>query len=375
MTKRVIYYSQHPIHYSPPCVTQACTLKDLGYDVIVLTQAYSPETRAIFEAKGITCETIDYLSFPIAAIQKGLNFFHYRKFFQNFFRRYWTDQCIFWCGNEGSARKMRPYLRSVHPYVQNCLEFYEREDYQRDMSQICRSADVVTACESHRAQYMMDWWQLKKLPYVLPNKPYVHPRGRYVTGSTPQVQRAIDQIAGKKSVMYQGVITPSRDLSYLAQALRDGNSDYYLVLSGSNNMGLAEKLAQIYPRTIYLGNIPTPLHLEVTSHATIGIAYYVDDCINNRFCAPNKIYEYAGCGVPMLCNNIPGLEGTVGAAGAAECVDFRDPQAILAAIERINESYDRYSQAATRFFEDTNNGGTIRQIAEEAFSHTKAAQQ
>jgi len=173
--------------------------------------------------------------------------------------------------------------------------------------------------------------------------------------------------------MYQGDISPQRDLSTLARALRDGNSDYHLVLYGRLLEGEnLEQLRQIYDKTLYLGYFPAPSHLEITPHATIGVTYYKDTCINTRYCAPNKIHEYAGCGIPMLCNRLPGLMDTVGAAGAAECVDFEDAQAVAEALARLEANYESYRQAALAFYDSVDNTDTMKRLVEDAFSRTKA---
>ena len=75
-------------------------------------------------------------------------------------------------------------------------------------------------------------------------------------------------------------------------------------------------------------------------------------------------------GVPMLCNPIPGLTETVGAAGAAECVDFADPEAVGRALKRIEENYDLYRRNALAFYRGTDNVPTVRRILQDAFSRT-----
>lgn len=59
--------------------------------------------------------------------------------------------------------------------------------------------------------------------------------------------------------------------------------------------------------------ITAPYHLEVTSHAFIGILIYAPvygtftSPLNSIYCAPNKLYEFSHFGIPMIGNNIPGL--------------------------------------------------------------------
>lgn len=372
MARTVLYFIRQPVHTRPPCMMEILTARDMGLDVAVLTTEVSPAAQAQFDEKGIACHTFTYKKVPFAPLSKAVNYLHYRKVFRDFFRRYWTDDAVLWIGTEQSVTKFRPFLRGIHPVIQNCLEFYEADWYQSAMPQICREADVTTACEPNRAQYMVDWWRLEKRPYLVRNKPYAHPRTPRMPGSTPELRAAIAQIAGRKTILYQGAIEADRDLGLLADALREYHSDYSLVLSGPVKDDSLEKLEEKYAKVLYLGNLTAPFHMELASHADICVAFYKDNSINNRYCAPNKIYEYAGFGVPMLCNPVPGLTETVGASGAGECVDFHDSGAVMEAIGRIEADPERYRAASNRLFDETDNTETIRAILEDAFSKTKA---
>ena len=101
--------------------------------------------------------------------------------------------------------------------------------------------------------------------------------------------------------------------------------------------------------------------MEVTSHAKIGLVFYDDFSLNQAFCAPNKIYEYSGFGIPMLANKIPGLENTVGKFNAGKCIDFESEQ-LMEAIKEIDGNYERYSVNALALYDAVDNEGKIRQI-------------
>ena len=60
--------------------------------------------------------------------------------------------------------------------------------------------------------------------------------------------------------------------------------------------------------------------MEITSYARIGINFYRPNCLNKAFCAPNKIYEFSGFGIPIIGNDIPGLKNTIGLNNAGKCV-------------------------------------------------------
>jgi glycosyltransferase involved in cell wall biosynthesis len=94
-----------------------------------------------------------------------------------------------------------------------------------------------------------------------------------------------------------------------------------------------------------------PRHLEVTSHAHIGLAFYSPVSLNNVFCAPNKVWEYAGFGLPILGNNIPGLEATIGKHGAGLCVPISE-DAIAQALAEIDRRYSDMSRRATGMYDE-----------------------
>lgn len=370
MNRRVLFFIFQRIDLYPPCISEILMLNDMGIEVVILTKGCNEQLMQMFKERGISCHILEVKSNRIRLIQKVRNYVNYRNRFRWFFRTYWNQNSVLWVGTEESIIKMWPFLKRVHPCVLNVMEFYEKEEYQRKMKLIAPEIDILTACEPHRAQYMMDWWKLKKMPLIMPNKPY---RQSVIqsNGSTPEIKKAISRIKDKKSLLYQGIITSERDLSFLARALKQLDSEYYLVLMGQDFEDGVRKIREIYEKTIYLGYFPAPQHLEVTSYATIGVACYEDNCINNRYCAPNKIYEYAGCGIPMLCNSVPGLSGTVGSAGAAECVDFHDTEAVIGAIKKIDMNYESYCRASQHFYNSTDNTIVLKKIVEKVFNRGK----
>ena len=166
--------------------------------------------------------------------------------------------------------------------------------------------------------------------------------------------------------MYQGIVTPDRPLDKIADALNRLNDEniVFLVL-GKTGEEYQVELQKHYPRTVFGGFIPSPQHLLVTQHAKIGIANYDYSCLNNLFCAPNKIYEYAKFGMPMITSSNIGLTETVGRANAAICVDFCDVGQIADGINIIKGNYDFYSKSAIDFYEGTSNYETMKKVVEE----------
>ena len=131
-----------------------------------------------------------------------------------------------------------------------------------------------------------------------------------------------------------------------------------------------ERLAQ-YDNAFVLPFVPAPGHLAVTSHATVGLAFYSEETedffkrLNPIYCAPTKIYEYAGFGIPTLGNRLPGLLDTIERAGAGICCDLT-VDSILDAADRLINDIEAFSQRATAFFDGTDLEGQIQAVLDDA---------
>lgn len=219
MNHRVLFFIFQRIDQYPPCISEIFMLNDMGIEVAILTKGCNENLMKIFHERGISCHTFEIKQNKIRLIQKIRNFFNYRNKFRWFFKTYWSQNSVLWIGTEESIIKMWPFLKKVHPCVLNVLEFYEKELYQKKMKMIAPKVDVLIACEPHRAHYMVDWWNLKELPFIMPNKPYQQLEP-HTKGSTLEMQQAISQIKDKKILLYQGIIASDRDLSILACRFR-----------------------------------------------------------------------------------------------------------------------------------------------------------
>ena len=118
---------------------------------------------------------------------------------------------------------------------------------------------------------------------------------------------------------------------------------------------------------IVLPYITAPYHLEVTSHAFVGILIYTPvyniftSPLNSIYCAPNKIYEFSQFGIPMIGNNIPGLKYTIDYHKMGICVDKLDIESFGYAIKDIVDNFNTYSKNALDFNESDDKSKIIRQ--------------
>lgn len=357
--KKVIYIVKSNLGYYPPCMAQIQYMDDLGVDVEVWYGSCDQVAVDILDRRGIAHrELVDPRGRMPGKLDIANNWLSFRRCLERELKGIDRESTLLWFGNAETSMPMAHALGGYR-YVASALELYDDNPSKlRLLGPICQGAVAVTACELTRAYIMRYWWHLPELPTVFPNKPYGADWHRGMPLTTDATRGIASQLEGRRFIIFQGIFQRYKYLASLAGALRDMDSDLWLVLMGIDNDGIGPRVQELYPRTLVFGSVPAPTHLEITSRAHVGLVYYDDSILNKAFCAPNKIFEYSAFGLPMLANRIPGLTGTVGAAGAAECVNF-EPALLEAALRRIETDYGNYSERSRAFFDGVDNGATM----------------
>ena len=365
-----IFYFVRQINMVPSCIYNILMLKELGYEVIPVFGSTTRTIQSSLEAQEIKSFYKEIYPEKRLGIKGIIYYFQYRRYAYQIFRKQFKKGDIAFLGTADSAIS----LFDLHKYckVAICIkELYEQDGINTKLIKlITRKTNVVIACEKNRARMMKAKWGLKTMPYVLSNKPYVKEDTKNGIPITTELTKEIaERIKGKKVILYQGFhVGYPEELANVARALQMINSDYVFLLMGIISDEAKNMIQDIFPATITTGLIPAPTHMEITQFARIGITMYSEDKLNNLFCAPNKIYEYAEYGIPSLCIDLPGLVETVGISGAGVCVDIHDVECIAKAIEEIDQNYNEYSERARKFYDSEDNLLKIQNIVNDLTS-------
>ncbi len=357
---KIVYIVKDQLHYYPPCVSQIRMLNNLGYSVDVLFGSSDPHIVSILEQEGINCykiESVGQVSRKL--IIKLRTWIIYRINVVKMMKNY-PKGTIFWFGNAESVMPLKGCLKKVI-YICSFLELLDEfKPKIRFLRSIANKAVATTVCEETRGYLQAYWWGLTRLPFVFPNKPYTN-QNNLSDKDNDLLMNAFKMIDGRPYILYQGILQNKKELVQIAKALNYTKNHYVFVLMGIDKYGSIADIKKAYGDVVYIEYIPAPLHLEITKNAHIGVAYYRPDSLNKVFCAPNKIYEYSGYGVPMICNNIPGLRNTVGSAKAAKCIDLNYTE-ITKAIDDIDTCYREFQEYAKSFYDSTDNVATMKSM-------------
>ena len=269
------------------------------------------------------------------------------------------DMVIWSCEMRSAALLGDRALRFGHRHISTLFELGDeagRNWLGFNMARHYQSATLVE-CEYNRAQILAAERNLPRIPFVVPNKFHGQNTERDQTIEDRQIGAMVASWGSRKVFLYQGSVEADRrDLAFLIETLCRNFPECVVAVMGRCNAYL-EGLSQKYENLSLVPFMTPPSHLTVTSHAHIGIAVYNASTfgglspLNAVYCAPNKIYEYAGFGIPTLGNNNPGLIYAIEASRAGECVREMKEKAIVAAAKKILENYESYSVAAKAFFD------------------------
>ena len=359
---KIYYILKKGFQCYPPCLAQLLYLNDLGVELEVYHGQNSDTINDILDQRGISHHTLKSDRNNSNRFQSVQTLLKYTLEVKKILKKI-PSNCVIWFGNCESVITVWKMIRG-RKFVLSVLELDDLDSFiGKQLKKFINQANAILCCEKHRAAIMRIYYKLDKEPNVLPNKPYELENENLVLDE--KFQKIIEPIKNKFIVIYQGVISPDRPLDKIAEALNKLNDDeiIFLIL-GKASAEYQMDLQNRYKQTIFAGYIPSPQHLLVTQYANIGIANYDYSCLNNLFCAPNKIYEYSKFGVPMLTSQNLGLSETVGTAKAAVCVDFLNVDQILEGIKEIKDNYSHYSKAALSFYEGTSNFEKIKEVIE-----------
>lgn len=115
-----------------------------------------------------------------------------------------------------------------------------------------------------------------------------------------------------------------------------------LMLTSNIPAGVKKLVGRYLHRVCLVPAVPHSELYEWIVDADIGLLPYEDDGDDNvRFCSPQKLFDYAVCGVPVIGSRRPVIAKVVEECNTGVLVDFLNERELALAIEEILKGDNR----------------------------------
>lgn len=151
-------------------------------------------------------------------------------------------------------------------------------------------------------------------------------------------------------VVYAGVVTKSRKIEELVKAVSSLAPKFKLLVVGDGDAtDLLKRISSSNPKLSYAftGSVPYKSLGAILAKCDVGFIYYPVDTLNNKYCAPNKIYEYASVGLPIISNQNPTMSDVLIANQIG--ISSND---FIGALNDILVNIDKYKESCKVFSEE-----------------------
>ncbi len=356
----------------PPVRNIVAILAELGHHVTVLT-------RNRYNIQFNNSDRIKIIPLPLNKYHGIFRVFNYLTrlpVLRRIFDKEMQNNDILWTTSDETIRELRGRVlkqkhimqlmelaedipRIVTPPLEICHKSIPSYGFIGiNLKKYAQRAYKVVVPEYNRAHILKTWWELKNTPEILPNKPVEDNIDE--VNIPDEALEIINELKKetRKIIFYQGVFSWDRNFEKYAEAFKALSNQYCFCLLGRDN-DYRSKLCNKFPEIKYLGFLPPPYHLLITPYAHIGLLPYAPgkgghlSVLNALYCAPNKIYEYAKYGIPMIGNDVPGLALPFDKYGIGSIYHGGGVEEMRIIIEEIEANYKKMSDNCRKFYADT----------------------
>lgn len=141
----------------------------------------------------------------------------------------------------------------------------------------------------------------------------------------------------QKILLYQGGLALGRGVALILEAFKARTDDNVVaVFMGYGPLHNDIKVvAQSRSNIFYYPAVAPDVVLEYTASADIGISLIENTCLSYYYCMPNKLFEYAMAGIPVLVSNMKEMAALVEKNSMGAVIKEFTPEAINHAIDTL----------------------------------------
>jgi glycosyltransferase involved in cell wall biosynthesis len=207
-----------------------------------------------------------------------------------------------------------------------------------------RVPDFVIDVDPFRAEVRREHFRLVQKPYVLlntlPRKALPKKEGR---GRLSALAGGCD-FCGRPVVVFTGGVGKEKPFERVIDAIAQSGTNVFFVAFLTVDAGKISQLTQYAKERLSEGHYricPAVTRTEILSaiwEADIGVVdytYSVEPTLNQKYCAPTKLYEYMASGLAVLGSNNDSLRRVIEGEGIGVCAQDDSVQSLAQGLKRL----------------------------------------
>lgn len=157
----------------------------------------------------------------------------------------------------------------------------------------------------------------------------------------------------KKKIIYQGFMSMERELDLYLDFMEFLPSDYLLIyVGGGPDLNYIKELVKrrnLTNKVTCIGQVPMSDIVPIVSCCDLGLVTYPFTDYNNRYCSPNKIFEYSLALIPFISSKQTSIQTIMKDVNYVCYIDLYNPQKAADSIEHFVKTYKYSIEEFDRF--------------------------
>lgn len=215
----------------------------------------------------------------------------------------------------------------------NGLHGFRQRIYKYIESVFIRSCDLVIVVGENIADWYVNTYKIER-PLVVKNSP-----GFRLQAKKNLFRDSLGILTKQKILLYQGGLIKGRGVQLILDAFKERIDCYAVaVFMGYGDLTAeVEQAAKNHQNIFYIPAVSPSVVLDYTASADIGISLIENTCLSYYFCMPNKLFEYAMAGLPVIVSDMKEMAEAVQAADFGVVLTEYSVEAINTAVDHLVE--------------------------------------
>ncbi len=146
-----------------------------------------------------------------------------------------------------------------------------------------------------------------------------------------------------KVFLYLGNLERGRGISTILETFSSTPRNQVIVFMGSGSLeNQISEYSKSNPNIFMHAPVSHDLVVDVARSADFGICLIEDISLSDRFCLPNKLFEYIFSGLPVIASNLPDMRNLIQEYEVGICVENSTQSLLRAVLDARKDQFDDF---------------------------------